>query len=117
MKVKLLPVPGKADTLSLELDDIVMNDLGSDDKMTTAKLAKEIIVAIANGVAKKGAGVLPDDLIKGMEGALEQVGQIKDVLTKEGQGLLEAGEKILETGTEKGKDIFEGVKGLLKQKD
>ncbi|MCK5172203.1 MAG: hypothetical protein KAR47_02360, partial [Planctomycetes bacterium] len=38
VKVKLLPIPGKTDTITFKLAPIKMTDLGSDDKMTVAKL-------------------------------------------------------------------------------
>ena len=61
VKAKLLPVPGKADTVTLKLNPIRMTDLGSDDKLDTAKLSAKILLAIATGVAEQGAGILPED--------------------------------------------------------
>lgn len=124
VKVKLLPVqilPDGTDTVTLKLDPIEMKNLGSDDKMTTAKLASKVMVAIAQGVAKQGAGVLPEDLLGSMQETLQNLGDLTDTFRKEGQKLLESGGKetqeMLEKGQESGKKLIEGVKGLLDKKE
>jgi hypothetical protein len=124
VKVKLLPVqilPGQADTVTLELDPIEMKNLGSDDKLTTAKLASKVMVAIAQGVAKQGTGKLPEDLLGSMEDTLKNLGSLTDTLRQEGQKLLESGgknaEEIIEQGQESGKELIEGVKGLFDKKE
>jgi hypothetical protein len=121
VNVKLLPVPGKATTVKLELDPIEMNDLGSDDKLTTAKLISKVTVAISKGVVKKGAGVLPDEMINTLSDTLGRFTDISKAAMKEGQKLLESGkeesEKMLETGKETGQGILEGFKGILKSKE
>ncbi len=123
VKVKLLPVqilPGGTDTVTLKLDPIEMKNLGSEDKMTTAKLASKVMVAIAQGVAKQGAGVLPEDLLGSMQETLGNLGDLTDTFRKEGQKLLESGGKeaqeMLEKGQESGKGLIEGVKGLFDKK-
>ena len=57
VKVKFLPVPGKADTISLKLAPIRMTDL---DGLDTAKLTGKILLAIAAGVAEQGSDILPE---------------------------------------------------------
>ena len=109
VKVKLLPVPGKADTIELNLDPIRMSDLGSDEKLDMAKLAGKIMVAITKGVARQGPGVLPDDIVDSLKVSLDSVVDMGKATVKEG-------EKILETGKDAGKDIVEGFKGLIKTK-
>lgn len=117
VNVKLLPVPGKADTVKLKLDPIEMNNLGSEDKLTTAKLASKIIVAISKGVAKQGAGKLPADIINTLENTLGNISKISDAAVKEGQKLLDAGKEEGEKMLDTGKGILEGAKGILKTKD
>lgn len=117
VKVKLLPaqiLPGQADTLELKLDPIEMKDLGSDDKLTTAKLASKVMVAIADGVAKQGAGILPDNVLNSVQGALQNLEVITNVITEQGQKMLESGGKEIE---ESGKEMLEGVKDLFKKKE
>ncbi|MCJ7728397.1 MAG: hypothetical protein MUO27_00705, partial [Sedimentisphaerales bacterium] len=59
IKVKLLPVPGGADTVTLNLAPIRMKNLGGDNKLDTEMLAGKIMLAMAEGVAEQGVGVLP----------------------------------------------------------
>jgi len=110
VKAKLLPIPGKKDTVTLKLDPILMTDLGSDDKMDVAKLSSKILLAIATGVAKQGAGLLPEGMTDAMEATLSEVAEI-------GKAVGEEGKKLLEGGAEAGKGVIEGVKGLFKPKE
>lgn len=96
VNVKLLPVPGKADTIILELEPIEMSNLGSDDKMTTAKLAKEVVLAIAKNIAKKGAGLLPDDMLNNMNTSINQAAEMGKAAIEEGQKAVEEGKGLLE---------------------
>ena len=109
VKAKLLPVPGKKDTVTLKLDPILMTDLGSDDKLDIAKLSSKILLAIATGMAKQGAGVLPEGMTDAMEATLSGVAEM-------GKAAAEEGKKLLEEGKDTGKEIIEGFKGLLKPK-
>ena len=102
VKVKLLPIPGKADTVELNLAPIKMTNLGSGEKMDTAKLIGKVLSAIAKGVAKEGAGVLPKEL----------VGSIKSTLTEQGAVFVDTGKKVLEESTELGKDVLDKSKGI-----
>jgi hypothetical protein len=106
VKVKLLPLPGRADTIPLKLSPIRMTDLGSDDKLDVAMLSSKILLAIAGGIAEQGAGILPDEIIGPLTGELKRLGAASEALLKEGVG-------ILEEGTDLGKDIGEGLKGLF----
>jgi uncharacterized protein involved in outer membrane biogenesis len=109
VKAKLLPVPGKADTVTLKLNPIRMTDLGSDEKMDVAKLSSKILLAIATGVAEQGAGKLPKGMTDGMKATLSKA-------TELGKTAAEEGKKLLEEGKDTGKEIIEGFKGLLKPK-
>lgn len=102
VKVKLLPVPGKADTIPLQIDDIKMTNLGSDNKLSTAVLTEKILVAIATAVAKQGVGILPDDIVNSMQSTLNVTAE----------AALKEAEKIIDKGT----DVIEGIKGLFKPK-
>ena len=109
VKVKLLPIPGKADTVTLKLDPILMTDLGGDNKLDIAELSSKILLAITSGVAKQGVGILPKDMTDGMKATLSKV-------TELGKTAAEEGKKLLEEGKDTGKEIIEGFKGLLKLK-
>ncbi len=110
VKVKLLPIPGKADTVTLKLAPIRMTNLGEKEHLDTAVLSSKILVAIAEGVAGQGAGVLPQDVVGSMKGELER---FKDVSGT----LLDEGSKVLKEGKDLGREVTEGIKGLLKPKE
>jgi hypothetical protein len=88
VKVKLLPVPGKADTITFNLDPIVMTDLGSDNELDTAELSRKILMAITAGVADKGAGILPKEMTAAMKSTLDTTIELGKTATKEGKKLL-----------------------------
>jgi len=109
VNAKLLPVPGKADTVTLKLDPIVMTDLGSDDKLDVATLSGKILLAIATGVTKQGAGLLP-------EGVTDALGTTLGITAEVGKAAVEGGAKLIEGGADAGKGIIKGVQGLFKSK-
>ena len=100
VKVKLLPLPGKVDTIPIELATIKMSNLGSDNKLSTPKLVSRILSAIARGIAEQGAGILPDDLVGGLSAELGKT--------------LDVGKKMIEGAGDIGKEIESGLKGILK---
>lgn len=97
VNAKLLPIPGKADTVTLRLKPIVMNDLGTDKPINTAELTAKILQAIAGGVAEQGKDLLPLDMVNSI-----------------GQGLAEQGMKVLDTAGQAGKGLLEGVGNIGK---
>jgi len=114
--VKLLPIPGRADTVELNLAPIRMTNLGSSERMDTAKLTGKVLSAIAKGVAQEGAGILPTELI----------GPIKSTLTEQGAIFVETGKKVIEESAELGKDVLDkgrdvgqealdSIKGIFKK--
>lgn len=112
--VKLLPVPGKEDTVTLKLAPIKMTNLGSDNKLDLAELSGKILLAMAVGIAEQGAGILPDDMVKTINSSLGKAIDLGKEIFGEGKG---AGEKALKGTENVGKGIQEGLKGLLKKKE
>ncbi len=112
VKAKLLPIPGKADTITIKLAPIQMTNLGSDDKMSTSKLAGKILAAIAAGVAQQGAGLLPKDMVGDINSVLKDKGAL--VLDKSKE-VLEGSKKIGEKVLEGGKELGDALKGLFKK--
>jgi len=96
VKVKLLPVPGRADTVTLKLSPIKMTDLGSDEKLDTAELSGRILLAIAEGVAEQGVGVLPKNMVDTMKSTLDKTFGLGKATSEKGQELIEAGKGIIE---------------------
>jgi len=109
VKAKLLPIPGKVDTVTLKLSPIQMTDLGSDEKMDVASLSGKILLAIASGIAEQGTGELPKAMTDGMKTTLSKA-------TELGKTAAEGGKKLLEEGKDAGTEIIEGFKSLLKPK-
>ena len=107
VNVKLLPVPGKSDTVTMKLAPIIMKDLGTDSKMDIAMLSGKVLAAIAEGVVKQGTDLLPKEMTDTM----------KSTLSKTGAVVSEEGKKVIESGKDLGKGITDGLKGLLKPKD
>ena len=79
-----------------------MKNLGADSPLGITELTGKIFVALIEGVAKQGAGILPADLTKGMQSGL---GKLTDL---GGEG----GKQVIEGGTK----AIEGIKGLFKPK-
>ena len=89
-----------------------------DSLLDIATLTGKILTALAVGVAKQGADLLP----------LEMIGPLSDKLKEQGAILLEGGKEALEKSKDIGKDILEegkdigegikkGLEGLFKGKD
>ena len=128
VNVKLLPVPGKLDTLTVKLAPITMTDLGGADDLDTVALSRKLLLAIAGGIAEQGAGLLPDEMLGSIASELGKLGALPDVLVKQGGKILEVGtdatqagkaigEGVIKGAEDVGKGITEGLKGLLKKED
>ena len=114
VNVKLLPVPGKADTVTLELSPIKMTNLGSDNKLNTAALAGKILLAIAGGIAEKGSGVLPKEMIGSLASELKRLESLTGTLLEEGSDITGTGKDVGKEALEKGKELEEKATGILK---
>ncbi len=106
VKVKLLPIPGKADTVTLSLPPIRMTKLGADDKLNTGGLSREILLAVAIAAAKEGTGVLPKDIVDTMDSALGKITDLGKIASKKGR-------KLIDSGKDAGAEIIDNVKNLL----
>lgn len=120
VKVKLLPIPGKADTVTLNLAPIRMTDLGGDNKLNTAGLSSKVLLAVAKGIAEQGTGVLPEDMVASLTSELQRLGALPGALLEGGGKILEAGTDLGKKAIEAGKDIgdaaTDALKGLFKPK-
>jgi hypothetical protein len=106
VNVKLIPIPGKIDTVSMNIDPIVMTDLGTNKKLKMGELMARILGAIATGVARQGAGKLPGDMVSGITSAVGSGAEM-------GKAAVQQGQKIIETSTGAGKDVIKGVTNLF----
>jgi hypothetical protein len=119
VKARLIPLPGEGENaVELTLAPIKMTDLGSNDKLSMAKLTGKILTAVAMGIAESGAGLLPEGLVGGITDTLGQQGAAVVETTKE---LLDKSKDIGGDAIKSGKDIGEGVgdalKGIFNNKD
>jgi len=114
VKVKLLPVPGKADTVTLKLAPIKMTNLGGDNKLNTAALSSKIMLAITDGIAEQGTGVLPKEITGPLASELKRAGALTGTLLEGSSEVLETGKDTGKEVLEKGKDLEEKATGLLK---
>jgi hypothetical protein len=90
-----------------------MTNLGGDNKLDTAALSGRILLAIANGVAKQGVGVLPKDIVDTITSTLGKTIDLSKDIVEGREGI---GKEIIKGTEDIGKEIAEGLKGLLKPK-
>ena len=132
VQIKLLPVPGKIDTIPMKLSTIEMKNLGGDNNLDTVTLSRTILLAIAGGIAEQGADILPKEMLGSLVSELMKVGGISDILLDSGIKILgtgadigkgaadvggNVGKGILKGVGDTGKGITEGLKGILQPKD
>ena len=128
VNVKLLPIPGKIDTLSFKLAPITLTDLGGDKGYDSVALSRTVLLAIAGKIAEQGAGVLPDEMLGSLASELGKLGALPAALLQEslkalgtgadlgtgaGKGI---GEGVIKGAEDIGKGISEGMKALLGQR-
>lgn len=111
VNAKLLPVPGRADTVKLRVAPITLTDLGTDEDIDVAQLTGIILVAIANGVMEQGKDLLPLDMLNNLSEGVLGVGQ--DIL-KQGTDL---GKGILEGAGDVGKGATDAIRGLFQRSE
>ena len=95
VKVKLLPVPGKVDTLTFPLNRIKMADLGRDKAINAPELTARIVLALVAGILEKGLGILPTDLVNTVGKTLGTAGHL--------------GRQLFNAGTGTGGQVLKGV--------
>ncbi|MDD5135256.1 MAG: hypothetical protein PHP01_07590 [Phycisphaerae bacterium] len=103
---KLLPIPGKSDSVTFNIKHLHFSDIGGAKKTTLADFTGKIFTEIAAAVATQGAGIIPADVLGSVNQSLESVNK--------------AGEEILKTGQQAGEEIekaTESLKGLFKKKE
>jgi hypothetical protein len=113
VKVKLLPLPGKLDTLTLKLAPIEMTDLGGENDIDTGALISKILLAVAGGIAEQGAGLLPDDMLGSLKSQLGKLGALSSSVLKAGK---DVGGGVIKGAGDATKGITDGIKGLFKPK-
>jgi len=101
---KLLPLPGKADSVKLNIDKLHFSDIGGKET-TLGETVSRIFKEISAAIAAKGAGIIPDNMVGSISDSLGSIG-------KTGEELLKS------TGADKEVEkVTEGLKGLFKKKE
>jgi uncharacterized protein involved in outer membrane biogenesis len=100
VQMKLLPVTGQTETITMKITPVRMTNLGYDSELDTAALLTKILLAIADRVVEEGIGVLPD----------------VDTMTSTLGKTIDASKNIIESTEKIGKGITEGLKNMLKPK-
>jgi hypothetical protein len=112
VSVKLI---GQLKEMSFKLPEIVLKDLGKNDKMTLAEMSELIFTKITEAIAQAGSGIIPSELTGALSNTLNgAVGLIGDTLegvmsNDVGKSIEDAGKAL---GEESGK-LLEGFGGLL----
>jgi len=138
--VQLLPVAGKASTVTVEVPEIVLEGVTSDNAAGVAvpELVARVVPAILMAVVKKGGDVLPGDFAKDLSGSIVQTADalgkgaetllnrtsegigkgIRDLFTKPGDGSPSTEPAPDDNTQGQKKDALgEGLKNLFKKKD
>ncbi len=102
VKVKVLGSP----EIPLKLETIRMENIGTNEPVDVAMLTGKILAAIAAGVAKQGAGIIPSDITGGLQSGLNDIGKVGGELLESGKGILE-----------QGKDAGDMLKGVFQKKE
>ncbi len=106
--VSLPALPGQAQSVELKLASIRMVELGRNEKMDTAVLIGKILLAVAEGIAEQGGGILPQE-------AVGDLGSVLDKAVDIGKTILAPGGTTPD-GQQKdslGKTVTDGIKDLL----
>jgi hypothetical protein len=117
VSVKLLPIPGQTDTVTLKLSPIKMTNLGTDDKLSMAELVVKILGAIASGIAEQGMDLLPAEILNPLKSSIGKTGELlmetgKETLDK----TKDLGTELLEGSKDIGKEATDAIQGLFKPK-
>ncbi len=112
VKLRVPAMAADKDVVTLDLDPIVMENIGSKKKLDTEDLTAEIFLAIIDGVVEQGGGTIPSEVLRGMSSTMTKMLEI-------GKGMLSGGMSItgeLLNGTGQiGKSLLEGAARMLPQ--
>jgi hypothetical protein len=112
---KLLPLPGKADALTLKIASIHLSNLGG-EKSSLGDVVGKIFAAISAEIVSKGAGIFPSDLT----GPIQNAGKSFESATESMKGLFnKPANKPAGSSTDQGtgtQDAASKLKGLFEKK-
>lgn len=91
---------GQVDLLTMELDPILMSDVGSDKKLDIAGLSGLIFVTVAEAIVEQGAGQLPGEMLDTMSSAIGKTLDIGKEILKGSKTLSEGLGSLVNPGTD-----------------
>jgi len=111
-EIKLLPLPGQADVLKIELGDITLENVSQDRNKAelTVTVIQKVLVSLTEALVKSGAK-LPADLTNALTKSLEDVGNL---LGDSILGLAGETGKLLEEGTKAIEGLQKGLENIIK---
>ena len=80
VKVEMPPISGRADAVTLKINPIRLENIGTKEKVDMAGLAETILRAISERIAEQGADLLPEEMLDSIEDELGK--ETTDALTK-----------------------------------
>jgi len=93
--VKLLPLPGKSDAVTLHISSLHLSDIGG-EKTSLSDVTGQIFKKISEEIATQGKDIIPSDVLGSLEDSLGNTTEI----------LKSAGKETTEKATETLKSIF-----------
>ncbi len=107
-----LSIPGQPQSVDFKLPSIRMTELGRSEKMDTAVLIGKIVLAVAEGIAQQGSGILPKETIGDLGSILDKAIDIGKIIFGPGGKTPDGRQKdsLSETVTDGLKDLFGGKK-------
>lgn len=132
--VQLMELGGQASTVHVNVPELVLDDVSSDEGVPMAEVIKRIWPAILAAIVEKGGDIIPVDLLNDLRGdvmglatslggdaakLMSQVGgdlgkQLGDVAGQLGEGVGKAVEDVTgKLGEDVGKSVEEGVGKIL----
>lgn len=85
VSVKLLPIPGQADTVGFRLRPIKMTGLGRSQPLDIATLTTTVLLAVAEAISEQGGDALPRTMIDDLGGVLNKALDIGRILFGNGE--------------------------------
>jgi hypothetical protein len=110
--VNPLSIPGQPQSVDFKLASIRMTELGRDEKMDIAVLISKIVLAVAEGIAQQGGGILPKDTVGNLGSILDKALDIGKIIFGPGGKTPDAQprDSLGKTVTDGLKDLFGGKK-------
>ncbi len=72
-----LPLTGQQDVLTIKLAPIVLENVSPENKAAlSVTVIQKVLLALVDGAVQAGGGVIPSDLLKGLEGSLGEMEQL-----------------------------------------